>query len=57
MLPPLDPLTGYLPPDEHEATWEEVVERFGSTAWRRRLLDGLAESLTCWRQRDVRGCG
>ncbi len=42
-LPPFEPTTGRLPPGEHSATWEEVVDRFG---WnRRRLLDGLAEAL------------
>lgn len=45
MIPPFDPTTGYLPPGEHVADWDEVVERFGGTLWRRRLLDGLAESI------------
>ena len=30
MLPPFDPITGRLPPGEHEAAWDEVVDRFGS---------------------------
>jgi len=34
-----------LPPGEHVASWDEVVERFGWTERRRRLLDGLAEAL------------
>jgi hypothetical protein len=38
--------TGRLPPGEHEATWEEVVDRFGSNRRRRQLLDGLGEALT-----------
>jgi hypothetical protein len=45
VLPQFDPSTGYLPVGEHGATWSEVVERFGWSPWRRRLLDGLAESL------------
>ena len=45
MIPPLDPATGRLLLGEHEATWEEVVERFGWNEHRRRLLDGLAEGV------------
>ena len=30
---------------EHVASWDEVVERFGWTERRRRLLDGLAEAI------------
>lgn len=45
MLPSLDPETGELPPGEHEATWDETVGMFGWNTHRRRLLDGLAESL------------
>ena len=36
---------GRLPPGEHVASWDEVVERFGWTERRRRLLDGLAEAI------------
>jgi hypothetical protein len=42
MLPAFDPDSGRLPPGEHVASWDEVVERFGWTERRRRLLDGLA---------------
>ncbi|HUW03012.1 MAG TPA: hypothetical protein VMW08_11710 [Acidimicrobiales bacterium] len=45
MLPSLDPDTGALPEGVHEATWEEIVERFGWTEKRRRQLDGLAEAI------------
>jgi hypothetical protein len=45
MIPPFDPVTGYLPPGEHEATWQEIVERFGTTGWRRELLRGLQLAL------------
>lgn len=41
----MDPETGLLPVGEHLASWDEVVERFGWNAWRRRLLDGLADGL------------
>lgn len=45
MLPEFDTHTGRLPPGEHVASWDEVVERFGWTERRRRLLDGLAEAI------------
>src|SRR5258708_299111 len=41
MIPAFDPDTGCLPPGEHRATWDEVVERFGWNAWRKRILAGL----------------
>jgi hypothetical protein len=44
-LPPFEPATGRLPPGEHPADWEEVVDRFGWNRRRRELLDGLAEAL------------
>jgi len=44
-LPPFEPTTGHLPPGEHVATWEEVVDRFGWNRRRRQLVDGLAEAL------------
>ena len=42
-LVPLPELTsaGLLPPGEHPATWSELYEAFGTTRWRRDLLDGL----------------
>jgi len=46
VIPPFDPVTGRLPPGEHEAPWEEVVERFGWNEHRRGLLDGLADGLS-----------
>lgn len=45
MLPAFDPDSGRLPPGEHVSSWDEVVERFGWTERRRRLLDGLAEAI------------
>jgi hypothetical protein len=46
VIPPFDPLTGRLPPGEHKARWDEVVDRFGWNERRRRLIDGLADALT-----------
>ena len=34
-----------MPPGIHDATWDEVVARFASTAWRRELLAGLRDAL------------
>ena len=45
MPPAFDPDSGRLSPGEHIASWDEVVERFGWTQRRRRLLDGLAEAI------------
>jgi hypothetical protein len=52
LIPAHDPSTGNLPPGEHQAGWVEVVERFGTTPWRRQLLEGLARAL-----RDLRAAG
>lgn len=54
MIPPFDPETGRLPEGEHEATWDEVVDRLGWTARRRQLLDGLAEAVELL---AAAGCG
>lgn len=45
MLPPFDQLTGRLPEGEHEAEWEELVDRLGWNRRRRQLLDGLAAAI------------
>ncbi len=45
MLPPLDPATGALPAGMHEATWDEVVARSGSTPKRQALLVGMRTAL------------
>lgn len=50
MLPPVDPDTGLLPVGEHEASWDEVLERFGWNERRRALLDGLAEAVELLRR-------
>ncbi|MPZ26106.1 MAG: hypothetical protein GEV12_06560 [Micromonosporaceae bacterium] len=41
----LRPGHGPAPWGEHECDWEEVLGRFGWTARRRQLLDGLAEAI------------
>lgn len=43
MIPPLT-ADGLLPPGAHDASWQEVEDRFGTTPWRRRLLLGLREA-------------
>ena len=45
MIPTFDPDSGRLPPGEHVASWDDVVERFGWTERRRRQLDGLAAAI------------
>ena len=45
MLPAFDPLTGYLPPGVHPATWSEIRSRFGTNMHRSRLVDGLERAL------------
>ena len=44
MLPPFDQ-RGNLPPGIHRATWQEIVDRFGTTARRQELLAGLRDAL------------
>ena len=44
VIPGFDEL-GRLPPGIHIASWEEVVVRFGGSAWRARLLEGLRGAL------------
>jgi hypothetical protein len=43
-IPPFSD-SGNLPEGVHEATWDEIVERFGTNARRRELLDGLRRAL------------
>jgi hypothetical protein len=52
-LPDLDD-DGVLPPGIHVASWEEVVEKFGGTAYRAELLAGLLEVLRHLRQAGCR---
>lgn len=52
MVPPFTP-SGNLPPGIHWATWDEFAERFGTTPYRRRLVEGLRDAL---RSLAVAGC-
>ena len=36
---------GNLPPGMHWATWDQIVDRYGHTPWRRQLLTGLRASV------------
>lgn len=45
MIPAFEPGTGRLPQGEHEATWDEICDRFGWNPRRQQLLAGLAEGL------------
>lgn len=45
MIPPFDTNTGRLPEGVHEASWDEIVQRFGWNQRRRQLLGGLAEAI------------
>jgi hypothetical protein len=45
MIPPFASPSGNLPPGIHEATWHEVAERFGTTAYRKSLVSGLKAAL------------
>mgnify|MGYP001582752264 FL=1 len=48
MLPPFED-TGLLPAGVHNATWKEMIARFGTTPRRRRLLSGLKRALNSLR--------
>ena len=45
---------GNLPPGVHEASWDQFVARFGRTAHRRRLIDGLHAALSVLRAAGCR---
>jgi hypothetical protein len=45
VIPDFDDTSGNLPAGEHLATWQELLDRYGYTPWRRRLLDGLLDAL------------
>src|SRR5260370_30851443 len=49
MIPPFRS-TGNLPPGVHQTTWQELVERFGATPHRRRLLVGLKAAIDSLRE-------
>jgi hypothetical protein len=52
-IPPFEE-GGNLPPGIHDATWEEIVDRFGNTARREELLAGLQEALVTLRDAGCR---
>lgn len=52
-IPPFED-SGNLPGGIHEATWEEVVDRYGTTDRRRELLDGLQQALESLRAAGCR---
>jgi hypothetical protein len=54
VIPPFDRTTGNLPPGVHEATWEEILGRYGYTPRRLALLAGLKAALDTLR---LAGCG
>jgi DNA-binding XRE family transcriptional regulator len=51
---PLFQVSGALPPGEHRADWDEIVERFGWSPKRRRLLEGLRRACLQLRQGSVK---
>ena len=51
MIPSFD-ASGNLPPGIHDATWEELTERFGQSSTRQQLLAGLRQALE-----SLRGAG
>jgi hypothetical protein len=53
MIPPVD-AAGNLPPGVHEATWDELVARFGTTPRRLALLAGLKAALDALRAAGCR---
>jgi hypothetical protein len=52
-IPPFED-SGNLPEGIHETTWEEVVDRYGTTDRRRELLDGLQQALESLRAAGCR---
>jgi uncharacterized protein DUF6932 len=54
VIPPFDPATGNLPPGVHEATWDEIVARYGYTPHHLALLAGLKAALDSLRAAGCR---
>lgn len=50
MVPPFDLASGNLQPGVHEATWSEIVARYGYNPRRLTLLSGLKAALDSLRQ-------
>jgi len=55
VIPEFEDATGNLPPGIHPATWDEAVDRFGLTPWRRQLLEGLRRALDSLESAGCRG--
>lgn len=53
MIPSIDD-AGNLPPGVHEATWDELTARYGTTEHRRKLLAGLRRALQALRAAGCR---
>lgn len=53
MLPDLSKLTGYLPVGIHDATWQEIADKFGDTPKRKSILDGLYDACLALRKANV----
>jgi hypothetical protein len=45
VIPEFDAINGNLPSGEHAARWQDMLDRFGQTPWRRQLLAGMLEAL------------
>jgi hypothetical protein len=45
MIPSLDPVSGNLPPGDHDATWDELETRYGWNEHRRQLLSGMRDAV------------
>jgi hypothetical protein len=59
VIPAFEPDPGeggrlHLPPGVHVATWQEVADRFGTNARRRKVLEGLLRSLRALRAAGCR---
>jgi len=54
VIPPFEPTTGNLPPGVHEASWGELVARYGYTPHRLTLLAGLKAALDVLRAAGCR---
>ena len=44
MIPPFD-INGLLPPGIHWASWDEFLEKFGTSSWRLRLASGVRAAI------------
>ena len=44
MIPPFDE-SGLLPPGVHWASWDEFIDRFGTSSWRRGLAAGIRAAI------------